>query len=199
MITHQILITFDLAQDFRDRQFAKYGSIQFHSTITLGGLVDTINLGTTGAISTVHVEATAVDADVISNFVSGEDIIDLSLVMAPATLTVAGAALVVGGAANQGAGALVISTAANTDAPTYWIDNAAGTGGVQTLAQIEAAVAAGTGAVGEVLLLVDNGTNTLMYYDADANAVGGAAALILIGTLAGISSASVATGDFISV
>ena len=119
--------------------------------------------------------------------------------MAPATLTVAGAALVVGGAANQGAGALVISTAANTDAPTYWIDNAAGTGGEQTLAQIEAAVAAGTGALGEVLLLVDDGVDTLMYYDADANAVGRAAALILVGTLAGISSAAVATGDFISV
>ena len=30
MITHQILITFDSARDFRDRQFANYDSTQMH-------------------------------------------------------------------------------------------------------------------------------------------------------------------------
>ena len=30
MITHQILITFDSARDFRDRQFANYDSVQMH-------------------------------------------------------------------------------------------------------------------------------------------------------------------------
>jgi hypothetical protein len=30
MITHQILITFDSARDFKDRQFANYDSTQMH-------------------------------------------------------------------------------------------------------------------------------------------------------------------------
>ena len=36
MITHQILITFDLAQDFRDRQYANYDSTQMHWFLVRG-------------------------------------------------------------------------------------------------------------------------------------------------------------------
>ena len=36
MITHQILITFDSARDFRDRQFANYDSTQMHWFLVRG-------------------------------------------------------------------------------------------------------------------------------------------------------------------
>ena len=36
MITHQILITFDSARDFKDRQFANYDSTQMHWFLVRG-------------------------------------------------------------------------------------------------------------------------------------------------------------------
>jgi hypothetical protein len=168
------------------------------ATIDGGALIDTIDLGTTGGIAHVKVSsALAVDGDVIANFVTGEDKLDLSPIMAPATLTV-GSQINAAGAANQGAGAALIQTEAHTDAPVYYILNTAAAAGIQTLAEIETAITAGTGATGEGLVIVENATATYIYYDAAFETDAGAGAgLILVGTLTGVTVT--VTADLLSV
>ena len=70
-----------------------------------------------------------------------------------------------------------------------------------TLTQIETAVTAGAAATGETFFLIDNGTNTLVYFDAAAQTDAGAGAgMILLATLVGITGATaMATGDLLVI
>jgi hypothetical protein len=167
-------------------------------TITGGAGADNLTGG--DGDNTFVLATLAADADTITDFTSTSDVLDLSAALTAATLTI-GARLNAAGAADQTAGALVISTAANTDAEVYYINNTAGSAGVQTIAQIETAITAGTNATGQVTILVDNGTSTLVYFDAAAQAdAANGAGMILIATLVGVTGATaLATGDLISV
>jgi hypothetical protein len=180
------------------------GDIQTPLTFSGGGGLDTLNMGTTGAATTVKLAdsgtALAVNQIAITNFIKGEDKVDLSAIMAAATLTVP-TQVDVDNAANQGAGATLITNDAGTDRPVYYLLNQSGQNGTQTLAQIETALAAGTAATGEGLVVVDGATNTLVYYDAALQTdAGSGAGLILVGSLMGVTGTTgVATGDFLSV
>jgi hypothetical protein len=70
-----------------------------------------------------------------------------------------------------------------------------------SLTEIETAITAGGAATGEAVIVIDNGTDTLVYFDLAAQTDAGAGAgLILVATLIGITGAtSIATGDFISI
>lgn len=166
-------------------------------SITGGTGLDTINLTeTTSAIDNVTLvatgSATAADADTIIGFTKGRD-----------TLTVDGTAVTatIGTQIAAGADAATsianITFAANTDAAVYYINNANGL----TLTQIETAVTAGAAATGETFFLIDNGTNTLVYFDAAAETDAGAGAgMILLATLVGITGATaMATGDLLVI
>jgi Ca2+-binding RTX toxin-like protein len=182
--------------------------------ITAGGGVDTINGGagadiitggagvdiitTTGdAAADRFITGTlAADADEITGFVTGSDILDLSAALTAVTLTIGGQ-INSAGEANAAAAIALIDTAADTDAEVYYILNTAGANGVLTLALIETAIAAGANATGQVTVIIENATGTYIYTDQAAQTDAGAGAgLILQASLIGVTS--VATGDLIS-
>jgi len=178
------------------------GDVATPLTFSGGGGLDTINLGTTGAATTVKLAdsgtALAANQIAITNFVKGEDKVDLSAIMAAATLTVA-TQIDLNGEANAADGITLMTTNANTDRPVYYIKNDAG-GGALSLTQIETAITAGSAATGEGLVVVDAGTNSLIYYDAAFETdAGSGAGLILVGSLMGITGTTgIATGDLLS-
>ena len=144
--------------------------------------------------------AIAASADTITGFVTGSDKVDLSAALAATTLTVgAQIAYTAVWAGNIAA----LTAAADIDAPVYYIANTAGGTGVMTLAEIEAAIVAGSAAIGEAVVLIDDGASTHIYADLKADSVpvtGAGTGLILLGTLSGVTGvAALATGDLISV
>ena len=144
----------------------------------------------------VGFDTLAVNADTITDFVKGTDIVDLSAALTAVTLTIG---TQVAYTTTKATNIAAVTTAANTDAEVYYIANTAGGAGVMTLTEIEAAITAGSAATGQATILIDNGTDTLIYFDAAAEADAGAG-LILVGTLSGITGATaLATGDLISV
>ena len=170
-------------------------------TITGGDGADQIDLTEViAAADTVKLGSIAASADTITGFAKGSDKIDLSAALAAATLTVgAQIAYTTVKATNIAA----VTAAADTDAPVYYIANTAGGAGVMTLAEIEAAIVAGSAANGETVILIDDGTSTYIYADLEANSVpttGAGTGLILLGMLSGVTGVSaLATGDLISV
>lgn len=172
-------------------------------TIVGGAGADTITGGTgidalTGGLGADRfvTDTVAANADVISDFVTGTDILDLSAVTTAATLTI-GTQINSAAAVDADAAIALVTAAAAVDAEAYYILNTAGSTGVLTLAQIEAAIVAGA-ATGQVTVVIENATGTFIYVDqaAETDAVGGAG-LILQATLTGV--ALIATGDLISV
>lgn len=138
--------------------------------------------------------ATSGDADTITGFVSGVDTLTID------SAVYSGSASVVIGpqiAAGVTAAAMIaaITSAANTYAMAYYINNANGL----SLAQIEAAVTAGSGATGETYFLIDNGADTLVYFDRHAETdAGSGAGMVLLARLVGVhGSAALQTGDLI--
>jgi len=107
----------------------------------------------------------------------------------------------VSAAANAAAGIVLVDTAADTDRPVYYFLNEAAGNGDLTLTQIETAMTAGAAATGQAVILIDDGTDTSIYFDAAVQTDAGAGAgLILIGILTGVTGTSaLATGDLISV
>jgi S-layer protein len=161
-------------------------------TITGGTGLDTINLTeTTSAVDNVILiataTATAAGADTITGFTKGKD-----------TLTVDGTAVTATIGTQFVASVATITAAADTDAPVYYFNNAAA--GL-TLTQIETAVTAGANATGETFFLIDNGTSTLVYFDAASQTDAGAGAgMILLATLVGITgTTAMATGDLLVI
>jgi hypothetical protein len=67
--------------------------------------------------------------------------------------------------------------------------------------QIETAITAGSAATGQVTVIIDNGTDTLVFTDAAVETdAGSGAGLILQVTLVGVTGATAAaTGDLISL
>ena len=136
------------------------------------------------------VGAAAANADTITGFTSGKDTLTVNGTAVTATI---GTQIAAGADANTSIAN--ITFAANTDAPVYYIRNA----NSLTLTQIETAVTAGAAATGETFFLVDNGTSTLVYFDAAAETDAGAGAgMILMATLVGITgTTALATGDLL--
>lgn len=169
--------------------------------ITGGDGVDAIALvELVSASDTVKLGAVAASADTISGFDSGSDVIDLSLALGAGTLTIG---TQIPYTPVKATNIAAITTAADTDAPVYYLANTASGLGEMTLAEVEAAIVAGSSATGEAVVLVDNGQDTLIYIDAAAEAVpssGAGDGLILIGTLLEVTgSTALATGDLISI
>jgi ethanolamine utilization microcompartment shell protein EutS len=102
--------------------------------------------------------------------------------------------------ADAAAGIAVVTALANTDSEVYYLENTTGADGVLTLTQIETALVAGSAATGQATVVIDNGTDILIYIDqAVQTDAGSGAGLILVGTLSAVTGATaVATGDFIS-
>jgi S-layer protein len=166
-------------------------------TITGGAGVDVITTTADSAADTFITGSLAADADQITGFVTGSDILDLSAALTAATLTI-GTQINAAGAADAATAIGLVDTAADTDAEVYYILNTAGSTGVLTLAQIETAIAAGDNATGQVTVIIENATGTYIYTDQAAQTDAGAGAgLILQASLIGV--ALVATGDLISV
>lgn len=166
-------------------------------SITGGTGLDTINLTeTTSAVDNVTLvataSATAADADTITGFTTAKDTLTVDGTAVTATI---GTQIAAGADANTTIAN--ITFAANTDAAVYYINNA----NALTLTQIETAVTAGSAATGETFFLVDNGTSTLVYFDAAAETdAGSGAGMILLATLVGVTgSAALATGDLLVV
>jgi Ca2+-binding RTX toxin-like protein len=162
-------------------------------TLTGGNDNDKFVLGAVASSADTITDFETATIDPITSVVTTTDVIDLSNAMtATAELTIGTEiAHADGTAASTGD----ITTAADTAAPVYWIDNT----NSLTLAQIEAAIKAGSAATGETVVLVDSGVNTSVYYDVDADVGTDGTGLILLGTLSGITGASsFTTGDFIS-
>ena len=69
-------------------------------------------------------DASAANADTVVAFTSGTDVLDIgaSWTATSATLTIPGSAVAAGGVANTTA-AIAVTTAANTDADVYCVDN----------------------------------------------------------------------------
>jgi hypothetical protein len=173
------------------------------TTITGGEGVDVIDLDAAHAGDmTIVVGTLAANADTIANFVTTQDSIAL-----PASLTfttgnlvmdayIAADAAGADAAAKKVADIAAITAAAGTDKDVYRFDNTNGL----SLAQIETALAAGSAASGEAIILVDDGTDTNIYLDSAVQTdAGSGAGLILIGTLTGIIGSGFATGDFVSL
>lgn len=170
-------------------------------TIAGGDGADQIDLTeAVAAADTVKLGATAASADTITGFVSGSDRIDLSAAIAPATLTIPAQ---IGQSDSTEINLAAITAAADIDLPVYYIANTASGFGTLTIAQIEAAVEAGSAATGEVVILIDDGASTRIYVDLQAETLpvtGAGSGLILIGTLSGVTGVTaMATGDLISV
>ncbi len=170
-------------------------------TITGGDGADQIDLTEEiAAADTVKLGAIAASADTITGFVTGSDKVDLSAALAATTLTVGAQIAYTAEKANNIA---ALTAAADIDAPVYYIANTAGGTGVMTLAEIEAAIVAGSAAIGEAVVLIDDGASTHIYADLEADSVpvtGAGTGLILLGTLSGVTGvAALATGDLISV
>jgi len=167
--------------------------------ITGGTGIDTIDLTeTTAAIDNLLYTAagfTSADADVVTGFAAGTGVDTITV-----DDTAGAGALTIGARIAAGASSAVdlaaITTAANTDAPVYYIQNSNGL----TTAQIETAITAGSAATGETYILVDDGTNTKVYFDAAAETdAGNGAGMILLVTLMGVTGATaLATGDLVS-
>ena len=156
---------------------------------------DVIDSGT-GA-DKIILNSLAIDADTIIGFVTGIDVLDLSASLTPATLTI-GTQIAHTGTSETDIAA--ITTAANTDAEVYYISNTA-VSTTLTLAEIETALTAGSAATGQATILLDNGADTLIYFDAAIQTdAGSGAGLVLIGTLVGVTgTTALATGDLISI
>ena len=169
-------------------------------TITGGTGIDTIDLTeTTAAVDNLLFTAagfTSANADVVTGFAAGAGVDTITIYDA-----LAGGALTIGARIASGASTAIdltaIQTAANTDAPVYYIQNS----NSLTTTQIETSIAAGSAATGEAYILVDNGTNTLVYFDAAAETdAGNGAGMILLVTLMGVTGATaLVTGDLVSV
>ena len=56
-----------------------------------------------------------------------------------------------------------------------------------TLTQIETAITAGSAATGEMILILDDGTNTKVYFDAAAQTDAGSGAGLILPTLNGLT------------
>jgi Ca2+-binding RTX toxin-like protein len=172
------------------------------NNITAGNGVDLVTLNTgIDKVVTVSLAANSVN---VSSFTSTQDLIDLSAPMGAVAVTIPATMVNAGAATNAAAGITAVTTAANTDAIAYYVLNTAGGTGVLTLTQIETAITAGSAATGEMVLILDNGTNTEIYFDGAAQTdASGGAGLILNATLVGITGAAaappLATGDLISV
>jgi len=167
--------------------------------ITGGAGLDSIILTeTTNSIDTVILGSVASSADTVTGFVTASDILDLSAALTAATLTIG---TQVAYTTTKATNIAAVTTAADTDAPVYYIKNTSGGAGEMSLTEIETAITAGSAATGEAVILVDNGTNTLVYFDLAAETdAGSGAGLILVATLVGITgSTALATGDLISV
>ena len=133
----------------------------------------------------------------ISGFVKAGDVLNLSAALGVATLTIGSQ---VAYTSTNATNIAAVTTAANTDAPVYYIANTAGVAGVMLLTEIETAIEQGSAATGEAVILIDNGTDTLVYFDAAAETDSAGAGLILVATLVGVTGATgLATGDLISV
>ena len=170
-------------------------------TITGGDGADQIDLTEViVAADTVKLGSIAASADTITSFATGSDKIDLSQALSAATLTI-GAQIEY--STVKATNIAAVTLAADTDAPVYYIANTAGGSGVMTLAEIEAAIVAGSAATGEAVILIDDGASTRIYVDLQAEsspAAGVGTGLTLVGTLSGITGVSaLATGDLISV
>lgn len=169
-------------------------------TITGGTGIDTIDLTeTTAAVDNLLFTAagfTSANADVVTGFAAGTGIDTITIDDALNGVT----ALTIGARIASGASTAIdltaIQTAANTDAPVYYIQNS----NSLSTTQIETAITAGTAATGETYILVDNGTNTLVYFDAAAETdAGNGAGMILLVTLMGVTGATaLVTGDLVS-
>ena len=171
------------------------GSPQADS-ITGGAGVDIINGG--AGIDKFITGSVAADADEITGFVKGTDILDISAPLTAVTLTI-GTQVVY--TTTKATNIAAVTTAANTDVEVYYIANTAGGAGVMSLTEIETAITAGSAAAGQATIIIDNGTSTFIYTDqaADADA-GSGAGMILQATLIGITGATaLATADLISV
>jgi hypothetical protein len=163
--------------------------------VTAGNGLDTITTAATGAVRIVTGSAAA-NADTVVAFTSGTDVLDIGAAWtaAGATLTIPGSAVAAGGAANTGAAITAVTTAANTDADVFYVDNEGSS--ALTLTQIETAITAGNNATGEMILILDDGTNTKVYFDAAAQTdASGGAGLILLATLNGLTGVALATND----
>lgn len=165
--------------------------------ITGGAGADTLILG--AGVDTVITGSLAADADTISNFTKGSDKLDLSAPLTAATLTIG--TQVAFDTTAKATTIAAITTAAGTDAEVYYIKNTKGHAQVLTLAEIETAIEQGTAATGQATILIDDGTDTMVYFDAAAQTdASGGAGLILVATLIGVTGATaLATGDLISV
>lgn len=137
-------------------------------------------------------------ADTIEGFRSGSDILDLSSSLAPGTLTIGTQVTYFD---DKDINIASVTTAANVDAAVYYILNTSGGAGEMTLAEIEDAISAGSSATGETVVLIDNGEDTRIYVDSEAQTSSGdGSGLILIGTLFDISGlTALSTGDLISI
>jgi hypothetical protein len=167
------------------------------SVIDGGAAADYVKLG--AGADTVTLGTTAASADTIASFTKGTDKLDLTAALAAATLTIG--TQVAFNATTKATNITAVTTAAGTDAEVYYIKNTAGAGGVMTIAEIETAIEQGTAATGQATILIDNGTDTLVYFDLAAQTDGvGGAGMILVATLVGITgTTALATGDLISL
>jgi len=166
-------------------------------TITGGAGADDITAG--AGADTIVLATAAAAADIIRGFVSTSDVLDLSGALTAATLTIG--TQVAFDTTSKATTIASITTDADTDAPVYYIKNTAGDAEVLTLAEIEAAITAGSSATGEAVVLIDDGTDTRVYFDSAAQTdAGSGAGLILLATLVGVTGpTALATNDLISV
>lgn len=169
----------------------------YADVITAGDGLDTIDI-TQGGADKIVLGTLAADADTITGFTKANDVLDLSAALGVATLTIGTQVAFTGTKVTNIA---AVTTAANTDAEVYYIKNTAGVTGEMSLTEIETAITAGSAATGQATILIDNGTDTLVYFDLAAQTdAGSGAGLILVATLVGITGATaLATGDLISV
>ena len=140
-------------------------------TITGGGGADIIDLASDSVIDKIVFSAAGDFGDVVSNFAigtgAGKDDIELAAALGDASgaLTFRTAVAL----STDEAGTL---TALTTDAGTdgnYIVEFTGSTIDATLLGKIDAALAAGSAATGKTFILIDNGTDSALLYDADAS------------------------------
>ena len=165
------------------------------TTITGGGDVIDLSGGTT--IDTIHFTATSNFGDTVANFDigtgAGKD--DITLDNSFAGTGLAGAVTFRTAVAFNTTQAITLAdltTDAGTDAEGYIVELTGSTLGTTLYDAIDTAMAAGTAAVNAGFILMDNGTHSVLLYDADfANATAGS--VVVVGQISGVADITAGT------
>jgi Ca2+-binding RTX toxin-like protein len=157
-------------------------------SITAGAGADTIDVGADAVADTLNYNAIADFGDTVANFNATADLFTFANSFAADGLVagVQGVSNVTYNTSGEAQTLTDLTSAANADVAQYNVSLDTSTLGTTLYAAIDAAIQAGSAATGAGFVLVDNGTDSALLYDADFSTAGN---LTLVAYLTGVADA----------